>query len=306
MIVSLKEFSKNLISLSRYSKRSIAIITDTCLCVFSTWLAFVLRLEELILFKEFLYPALLSAIIAIPIFWMFGLYRTMFRYTDLSIVLTILASTFLYGLIYFLIVGVYTIQSVPYYIGEAVPRSIGALQPMLLFFAIIILRLLVKHFLNDFYTMKKNKNLKKNVLIYGAGDAGRQLVVALENSHEFKVVGFLDDNKELHRRVLLGQIIYSPLNLNKILKLKNVSMVFLALPSISRTRRNQIIQKINNYNLIVKTLPSISEIVDGRISVSDIKELNIEDLLNRDQVEPDLKLLNKNIKFKKIDETWSV
>ena len=81
----------------------------------------------------------------------------MFRYTDLSIVLTILASTFLYGLIYFLIVGVYTIQAVPYYIGEAVPRSIGALQPMLLFFAIIILRLLVKHFLNDFYTRRKIK-----------------------------------------------------------------------------------------------------------------------------------------------------
>ena len=300
MINSLKEFSITITSLNRYSKRSIAIITDLCLCILCTWLAFVLRLEKFILFKEFLYPALLSAIIAIPIFWIFGLYRTMFRYTDLSIILTILASTSLYGLLYFLIIGVYRIQTIPYYIGEAVPRSIGILQPMILFFAIIISRLLVKNLLNNFYYSNKNNDTKKKVLVYGAGDAGRQLVVALQNSNEFIIEGFLDDNEQLHRRVLLGQTIYPPSNLKKLLKLKNISMVFLALPSISRAARNQIIQKLNNNNLIVKTLPSVSEIVDGRITISDIKELNIDDLLNRDQVEPNTKLLNKNINSKTI------
>ena len=209
-----REFSKSLLSLNRYSKRSIAIITDICLCVLCTWLAFVLRLEKLILFKEFLYPAVISIIVSIPIFWIFGLYRTIFRYTNLSIILTILASTFVYGLLYFVVVGIYGIQAVPYYIGEAVPRSIGVLQPMLLFFAIIISRLSVKYLLNDIYEFKDNNNLKKNVLIYGAGDAGRQLVIALENSPEFNVIGFLDDNDELHGQVLLGKTIYTPLNFN--------------------------------------------------------------------------------------------
>ena len=91
----------------------------------------------------------------------------------------------------FLIIGVYGIQGVP--------RSIGILQPMLLFFAIISSRLIVKFLLSFDYNQNKIDN-KKNVLVYGAGDAGRQLVIALDNSPEFKVIGFLDDNEQLHKK----------------------------------------------------------------------------------------------------------
>ena len=114
------------------------------------------------------------------------------------------------------------------------------------------------------------------------------------------MTGFLDDNKQLHRRILLGQTIYSVLNLEKLVKNKNISLVFLALPTISRGKRNQIIEKLNQHKLIVKTLPSISDIVDGRITLSDIKDLNIDDLLSRDQVKPDIGLLNKNINSKNV------
>ena len=126
----LKEFSNNIFSLHRYSKRIIAIIMDITLCVLCTWLAYFIRLEEIILFRDFnFYPALISVIISIPILWLFGLYRTIFRFSGLSIIFTISTSTFIYGLLYFLIIGVYSIKGVP--------RSIGVLQPMLLFFAII-------------------------------------------------------------------------------------------------------------------------------------------------------------------------
>ena len=103
-----------------------------------------------------------------------------------------------------------------------------------------------------------------------------------------------------YKNVLLGKTVYSSENLENLLKIKNISLVFLALPSISRSKRNQIIQKLNKYNLIVKTLPSVSEIVEGRITISDIKDLNIDDLLNREQVEPDLKLMKKNIESKNV------
>ena len=146
--------------------------------------------------------------------------------------------------------------------------------------------------------MKTKSSNKKNVLIYGAGEAGRQLVISLENNPEFNLIGFLDDNEELHKQVLLGQTIYPLSNLKKLIITQNVSLIFLALPSIGRNKRNQIIKKLNQYKLIVKTLPSISEIVDGRVTISDIKDLNIDDLLNREQVEPDIKLLNKNINKK--------
>jgi len=286
----MKKLSKSILSLHRYSKRIIAIITDLGLCVLCTWLAYTIRLEELILFENFNFlPSLISIFMAIPIFWLFGLYRTIFRYTGLEIIFNILASSFVYGLFYFLVIGVYGISEVP--------RSIGILQPMLLFFGIISSRLGIKYILTANYNLNKNLN-KKNVLVYGAGESGRQLVIALENSPEFKVAGFLDDNKQLHRQFILGKNVYSFINLDNLVKTKNISLVFLALPSISRSRRNQIIEHLNQYKLTVKTLPSISEIVDGRITLSDIKDLNVDDLLNREEVKPDTELLNKNINSK--------
>ncbi len=291
-MTDMKEFSKSILSLHRYSKRAIAILTDIGLCILCTWLSFTLRLEELILFKDFnIYPALISIFIAIPIFWLFGLYRTIFRYTGLSIIFNIFASTFAYGLFYFLIIGVYSI--------DGVPRSVGVLQPMILFFGIISSRLVIKYILNGNHNSKKSLN-KKNVLVYGAGESGRQLVIALENNPEFKVVGFLDDNEQLHRQFLLGKTVYSTIKLENLVKTKDISLVFLALPTINRARRNQIIENLNQYKLSVKTLPSISEIVDGRITISDIKDLNVDDLLNREEVKPDIELLNKNINSKTV------
>ena len=134
----ISEFLKDIASFHRYKKRFIALTVDTGLCILCTWLAFSLRYEELILFKHIhFYPTLISVLLTLPIFWLFGLYRIIFRYTNLSIIFTIFASTFLYGFIYFLIIGIYRI--------EGVPRSIGIIQPMLLFFAVSASRLSVKY-----------------------------------------------------------------------------------------------------------------------------------------------------------------
>ena len=149
-------------------------------------------------------------------------------------------------------------------------------------------------FLTNF---KKSKN-KTNVLIYGAGSAGRQLLTSLESNLEMKVVGFLDDDPQFHRQKILGQTVYDPLNIDKLINKKNIEIVLLALPSITRQKRNQIINNLNKYKIIVKTLPSIQDIVEGKVSISDIKDLTIDDLLNREQVQPNLELLSKNITSK--------
>ena len=299
MILIIETLSNRILSLSRFSKQCIAIITDIFLCFLCTWLAFTLRFEELVLLNSFnIYIALLSVILALPIFVIFGLYKTIFRYTNLSIVLNILASIFFYGLFYFLIVGIYGFPSNSNYYS-IVPRSIGIIQPMLLFFAIISSRLVIKFLVINNSNFKKFSK-KKNILVYGAGNAGRQLVLALENSLEFKVAGFLDDNRQLQSQTLLGKPIFSPLLIEKLLKTKNITLVFLALPSISVGKRNEIIKNLSKYKLIVKTLPSISEIADGRINISDVKDFNINDLLNREEVKPDEKLLNLNINSKNV------
>ena len=120
------------------------------------------------------------------------------------------------------------------------------------------------------------------------------------NQFEFKVQGFIDDNDQLHRQLLLGRIVYDPSNLNKLIKSEDIQYIFLAIPTISRRKKNYIIENLEQYKVIVKTLPSILEIVNGRITISDIKDLNIDDLLSREEVKPDTILLNKNIYSKNV------
>ena len=145
----LNQILENILSLNRLSKRVIVIIIDIVLCVLCTSIAFTIRLEEFILFSNILvYPIIFSVILVIPIFWLFGLYRIIFRFTSLSLITNILNSILVYALLYFLIIGVYGVPgNSDYY--EIVPRSIGIIQPMLLFFAIIASRLGAKYLLSN-------------------------------------------------------------------------------------------------------------------------------------------------------------
>jgi FlaA1/EpsC-like NDP-sugar epimerase len=284
----LKEVSKNIVNLPRFAKRIIAILIDIGLCIFCTWLAFYLRLEQLIQINDVTTLAVeISLLLAIPIFWLTGLYKTIFRFAGLSIIFTVFIATFTYALLYFAVIGIYGIQGVP--------RSIGIIQPILLFLTVSASRISINFlFLTNF---KKSKN-KTSVLIYGAGSAGRQLLISLENHLEMVVVGFLDDDHQFHGQNILGQTVYDPLNIEKLINKKNIDVILLALPSISRQKRNQIINRLNKFKIVVKTLPSVQDIVEGKVSVSDIKDLNIEDLLNREQVQPNLELLSKNTNSK--------
>jgi FlaA1/EpsC-like NDP-sugar epimerase len=285
----LKDASKNIIKLPRNAKRTIVIIIDISLCIFCTWLAFYLRLEQFIKINDInILAVLISIIIAIPIFWFNGLYRTIFRFGDSSIIFTVAIAIFVYGLIYFSVIGIFGIQGIP--------RSIGIIQPLLLFFGITSSRITIRYLFNNNLSFKKLK--KKNILIYGAGVAGRQLMSSLENNPEMKSVGFLDDNKQFHNQTVLGQTVFDPTKISELINLKDIDLVLLALPSISRNKRNQIIDELNNHKITVKTLPSIQDIFEGKISVSDIKDLSVEDLLSREQVQPSLELLSKNIKSK--------
>jgi FlaA1/EpsC-like NDP-sugar epimerase len=283
----LAESSKNILNLPRYAKRIVAIILDLGLCILCTWIAFYLRLEQFIKIDDVtIFAVLISITLAIPIFWLLGLYRTLTRFAGSSLVLTALVATLSYGLIYFAIISIYGIQGVP--------RSIGIIQPLLLFIGISISRITVRYLLVNTITYKNFKN-KKNVLIYGAGSAGRQLLTSLENNPKMRVIGFLDDDKQFHNQTILGQTVFDPLKISELINLENIDLVLLALPLISRLKRNQIINHLNNYKITVKTLPSIEDIVTGKVSVSDIKDLSIEDLLSREQVQPNLELLSKNI-----------
>jgi FlaA1/EpsC-like NDP-sugar epimerase len=195
-----------------------------------------------------------------------------------------------YGLLYFLVFGIYGVAGIP--------RSIGVLQPMLLFFAVVSSRLFIKYLFDGNYLFKEKSQFLKKTLVYGAGSAGQQLVSALANSNELKIVGLLDDDERLHGQILQGQEIYSSLKIADLIKSKEVQLVLLALPSIYRSRRKEILKNLSNYQLQVQTLPTVADIIQGRVSLSDIKDLDVDDILNRDQVLPNSELLSKNITSK--------
>jgi len=127
----LAEISKDIINLSRYKKKIIVIGIDISLCIFCTWFAFYLRLERFIEFNDTTILAIeISVLLAIPIFWLMGLYKTIFRFAGLQIIFTVFLSTFVYSLLFFTIISIYGIQGIP--------RSIGVIQPILLFLAILV------------------------------------------------------------------------------------------------------------------------------------------------------------------------
>lgn len=277
------------LNLPRSAKQLVAILCDLSLCFICVAAAFYLRLEQLVPLKGPILTCIwVSVLFALPVFWLTGLYRTIFRYSTFSIVFSVSVAMTIYGLLYFCVFTLYQI--------EGVPRSIGILQPMLLFFGIVISRLVVKLALGQ--SRVKKQKLLKNTLVYGAGSAGRQLVSSLENSFEFKVVGFLDDDDRLQGQVLQGYKIYHSNELESLIQSHGINLVLLALPSLSRFKRNQILRTLRQYKLTVQTLPSISDIIEGRVTVSDIKELDINDILDRDIVPAKKELLLKNINSK--------
>jgi FlaA1/EpsC-like NDP-sugar epimerase len=291
MLVKIHTAQKIILNLPRFTKQIVAIIVDLSLCVLCTWFAFYLRFDQFISIKGAgLIAGMTSIALALPVFWLLGLYKTIFRYSGLSIMFSVSMALLVYGLLYFLVFGVYGVKEIP--------RSIGFLQPMLLFFAIISSRLVVKYLLGGNYLFKDKSQFLKKALVYGAGSAGRQLVSALANSKELKVVGFLDDDERLHGQVLQDKEIFSSLKVDDLINYKGVQLVLLALPSISRSRRKDILKNLSNYPLEVKTLPTVADIINGRVYLSDIKDLDPDDILNRDQVLPNTELLSKNITSK--------
>ncbi|GHG67950.1 PII uridylyl-transferase [Alishewanella longhuensis] len=156
-------------------------------------------------------------------------------------------------------------------------------------------RLLVRVLLGQ-----RNNISKERVLIYGAGSSGRQLAQALNNGDRFNPVMFVDDDVTLQRSTILGIPVGSPDHIVSYIKLKNVSRILLALPSASRGRRREVLDKLEALPVPVQSIPGFSDVVDGTMRIDELQDVKIEDLLGRDPVAPKAKLMNANIEDKAV------
>ncbi len=277
-----------ILGLPRFVKRGTAVFVDVVLCIVTVALAFYLRLGTWTFPAGYQWLAYLVTLpIALPLFITSGLYRAIFRYIGWSALVTVARACALYGLVY---ACIFTLVGVP-----GVPRTIGIIQPLLLLLAVGASRAFARHWLSGGFSRLISHDQARRVLIYGAGSAGRQLAAGLANSDEVQIVGFADDNSALHGSLLHGKPIHKPENLAELVESLDIDDVLLAMPSVSRQRRNEIVETLLGSSATIRTLPGLSDLAHGRVTVNDLRELQIEDLLGRDAVPPNQILLGKCI-----------
>ena len=306
-------FSK-LANLPRLSKQIIMIFTDSILLILILWASFSIRLDLWYLPKDDTIRLILAApIIGIPIFAKFGLYKSVVRHIDLKSMWYLFLAVSFYSLIW----GFFCFFMKNNYVDEGgffieiFPRSVVIINWLLALTIISGSRAFARYIFNEhikfsYFNNKAEKNLKNlddnksRVLIYGAGSAGVQLASALNNSSKLQSVGFIDDNKDLQGSSVSGLKVNPVDDIEELIIKHKVDEVLIAIPSASRADRFTIIDKLERYPVMVRTLPGLTEIAQGKVKIDDLLQVSIKDLLGRKSVEPNEMLLGKNITNKTV------
>jgi FlaA1/EpsC-like NDP-sugar epimerase len=263
-------------------------MVDMALCALTVWIAYYLRLGIWVaLIERPPIVVILSIGLAIPIFAVAGLYRTVFRHVDNRFFALTALACGCYAICYLTIISAYAFDDIP--------RTLGLIQPLLLFLAVCASRVLASWLLTSRIVASSELAQRRRALIYGAGSSGRQLVRAMTENREIKVAGFIDDDQSLQGRSMLGQRIYAPSALADLIVSARVDDILLALPSTSRRRRNEIIASLREFPVRVLTLPGLMDLAHGRVKTSDLRELTIEDLLGRDPVDLDPNIVRERV-----------
>lgn len=271
---------------SRRSKVLLVVVIDVFLSILATWIAFTLRLDT------FHLPTAVQAriyiivpFLAVPVFIRFGLYRAIFRYTGQAALAVTAKAIMVYSLLLssFLLATQWTM----------VPRSLGILQPLVFLILVGASRAFARFWLAGLASSADTKG--RRLLIFGAGTAGVQTAEAIAVSRQFELVGFVDDDVAKIGRSINGLMVSSAALLAQQVVRDEITDVLLAMPSASRQRRHAIIQSLNSLPVHVRTLPGMADLATGRVTVNDVLELDIEDLLGREPVAPDLDLLARDL-----------
>ncbi|MBT3068372.1 nucleoside-diphosphate sugar epimerase/dehydratase [Rhodoferax sp. U11-2br] len=267
-------------------KRLVVLALDVALALFATWAAFALRLDG------FFWPVgaqwavfAVAPVLFVPIFIKLGLYRAVFRYSGQAA----LHATGMAVLIYACLLSLVLL----WMRWPGVPRSLGILQPLVFLFLVGASRAVARFWLADLSRAQSRR--EGTLLIYGAGTSGVQTAEALRLSQQYSLLGFVDDDDDKVGRHINGLRVYASPEVSELIASQGVTDILLAMPSASRERRNAILGSLRDLPVHVRTLPGLSDLASGRVTVQDFHELEIEDLLGREPVVPRAELLAQDL-----------
>ena len=278
---------KNIFFLPRWQKRLVIIGLDIVLLPFALWLSYALRLGTWTpKLNDGIWLIIIVPVITIPIFIRLGLYRAIIRFLGHKAIITalqgVIFSTF--GLV--VITYLFNLKGIP-----------SSIYPIYLGTAFLLVgasRYMIRRYYNFLY----HKDNRIPVAIYGAGSSGAQLAQALFSSPEYAPLFFIDDDKTLQGAYIHSLKVY-PLNkFQELIELHDIKQVLLAVPSASASRRQEILQSLEQYPVYVRSIPGMADLVSGKSSIEEIRAIEIDELLGRQTVNPQQELLEHCIKNK--------
>ena len=285
---SIISFLAWLANMDRRAKKAVAFLADASICVFAILLAFSLRLGDWQLWNEPIRNVMLASFLFWPpLFLMFGVYRSIFRFAGSGTIIELARAI----LIFMLAMTVtFTVMAIP-----GVPRTIGILVPILFFLGLVMSRITVRYIISDLLGQRAFGGETKRVLIYGAGNAGQQLALSTRHDPAMFLLGFVDDDSRLRGQRLDGSPVFHSSDLKSQVERLGVTDILLAVPSMSRSKRKRIVDELQQLSVHVQTLPQVKDIVAGKVTIADLREVEIDDLLGRDAVAPNELLMGRTI-----------
>ena len=269
--------------LSRLKKSALQFVADVALisvCFFATMF---LMVEDFDFVENegYLKAFVTSVITSLITFWMFGLYNVVIRFITGKILLIVATGTLVMAI---------SLHAASQFWGAGLPLSALIIFPIFSFLTVGGLRFGARTYLRN-----KSQFSRQKVVIYGAGEAGLQLLNGLFHGHEYLPVALVDDDFSMHNLNVGGLRVYSPTNIKHLTETTGARVLLLAMPSMSRAQRRQIVDSMGDFGLEIKTIPGISDIVSGKARISELQTVSAEDLLGRDPVAPDPELIAGDI-----------
>ncbi|NJM51852.1 MAG: polysaccharide biosynthesis protein [Sphingomonadales bacterium] len=266
--------------LTRFQKRMMVIGLDAFLCMAAVWIAFSLRLGDWTLWSDPIKIFSITAMLLwLPIFYLGGVYKTIFRFAGAGTILTIAKAVVGLSIPLIILYGFVTFSGVP--------RTVAVIHPIIFFGLLAISRIVMRYLLVDIVNAHHFEGQYRNVLIYGAGAVGKQLAASLATEPSMNLVGFIDDNPNIAGQKLNGKPVFFSSDLETLIAKNQISDVILAFPNAPRIVQQSVIERLSELKIKVQKLPSLSMLIEGSITVSDLKPISIEDLLGRMAIEPD-------------------